>query len=89
MSKAKPAPTSIPSPTPQITFVEEDVKLLQQFGQLLVSKASLNLTIQEALLVAKYVSHMNAVTKKIEAHILEVKSLTQIKDAADANNTNK
>lgn len=85
MSKAKPTPT----PTPQITFIEEDVKLLQQFGQLLVSKASLNLTIQEAMSLAKYVSHMNTITKKIEAHILEVKRITQLKDAPDANNTDK
>lgn len=85
MSKAKPTPT----PTPQITFIEEDVKLLQQFGQLLVSKASLNLTIQEAMSLSKYVSHMNTITKKIEAHILEVKRITQLKDAPDANNTDK
>jgi hypothetical protein len=85
MSKAKPTPT----PTPQITFSEEDVKLLQQFGQLLVSRAKLKLTIQDAMNLTKYISHMNNITRKIEAHILEVKSITQIKDAADANNTSK
>jgi hypothetical protein len=83
MSKAK-APTK--EVISQITFVEEDVKLLQQFGQLLVSKATLSLTIQEALNLAKYVSHMNAVTKKIEAHLLEVKRITQVKEPSDANN---
>jgi hypothetical protein len=77
------------TPEPQITFVEEDVKLLQQFGQLLVSKATLNLSIQDAMNLAKYVSHMNAITKKIEAHILEVKRVTQLKDSTDANNTDK
>ena len=89
MSKAKPVSTSTPTPVPQITFVEEDVKLLQQFGQLLVSRAKLKLTIQDAINLGKYISHMNNITRKIEAHILEVKSITQIKDAADANNTDK
>jgi hypothetical protein len=72
------------TPEPVITFVEEDVKLLQQFGQLLVSKATLNLSIQDAMNLTKYISHMNSITRKIEAHILEVKRITQLKDSSDA-----
>lgn len=73
--------------TPQITFTEDDVKKLQDFGQLLVSKATLNLSIQEAIRLSSYVQHMNYLTKKIEAHIFEVKRVTT--EAVNANNADK
>lgn len=72
----------------QITFTEEDVKLLQQFGQLLVSKATFNLSLQDSINLTRYVSHLNGITKKIEAHILEVKKIVSLEEN-DASNTNK
>ena len=78
---AKKPESSEPSATPskpQITFTEQDVQQTKAFGSFLLSKATFNLSINDALQLGRYVHFMNQLTQKMEAHILEVISIKNI-----------
>jgi hypothetical protein len=77
---AKKPESSEPSATPskpQITFTEQDVQQMKAFGSFLLSNAKFNLTINDALQLGRYVHFMNQLSQKMEAHILEVRSITK------------
>jgi hypothetical protein len=73
---AKKPELSEPS-KPQITFTEQDVQQTKAFGSFLLSKATFNLSINDALQLGRYVHFMNQLTSKMEAHILEVRNITK------------
>ena len=82
-------PSATPTTSPQMTFTEQDVQQIKAFGSFLLSKASFNLSINDAMQLGRYVHFMNQLTSKMEAHIMEVKRIIQTKDLSDANNTSK
>jgi hypothetical protein len=71
---------------PQITFTEQDVQKMRDFGSFLLSHAKFNLSIPEAVKLNGFVGFMNQLSQKMEAHILELKSITK-PEKTDANNS--
>jgi hypothetical protein len=58
-----------------ITFTEQDVQRLRDFGSFLLSNARFNLTIQEAVKLNGFVGFMNQLAMKMDSHILELKAI--------------
>jgi hypothetical protein len=77
----KPSENPTPTQQPVLTFVESDVVRLREFGAFLLSNAKFNLTIQEAVKLNGYVNFMNQLSQKMEAHIMELRSIKEPRDA--------
>ena len=57
----------------QLTFAETDVKFLEEFGKFLVDKARMSmLSIPEITHFHKLLVQYNVLTRKVEAHVMEV-----------------
>lgn len=59
----------------QLTFTQADVDFLEAFGKFLVQKTKMELSIPESVQLNKYLGSYNQLTKKIEAHIFELKQI--------------
>lgn len=61
----------------QITFKDDDVKNLKGFLELVRDKASFNLSMEDSVLLTKYVQFMQQHIKAVHAHVMEVISLRE------------
>ena len=60
----------------QLTFTEDEAKQHADFINMVYTKAKWDLTSAEAMTLSKHFGQMSAFQKKVDAHIMEVKSIT-------------
>ena len=61
----------------QLTFSKEDADLLEAFGKFIAQKAVMNLNVTEIIQFYKLLSQYNQVTRKIDAHVMELVRITE------------
>lgn len=61
-----------------LTFTQDDVTKLHEFGKFLITKAVFNgVSIQDAIALNKFLQHYNVVVKKMEDSIMEVVKVSE------------
>lgn len=61
-----------------LTFTEDEAKWFQEFGAFVLSKAKWDLTTAEAITLAKHIGACQLHAKKLQDHIMEIRSVKEV-----------
>ncbi len=70
-----------------LTFTDDDVEQARGFGKFIQAKAEMKLSIPEAVQLNRYLAFYNQLTRKIEAHVMELKKIVTAPEESSGDGT--